>query len=67
MRTGQAAAADNAAEINDQIGSFLTPALLAFAGAALLVARVEEGVLRVAKYVCSGSELRQLANPLSAG
>ena len=37
VRTGSAAADDNAAEISDQIGSFLTPALLAFAGAALLV------------------------------
>jgi putative ABC transport system permease protein len=37
VRTGEAAADENAAEINDQIGSFLTPALLAFAGAALLV------------------------------
>ena len=37
VRTGKAAADETAAEINDQIGSFLTPALLAFAGAALLV------------------------------
>jgi putative ABC transport system permease protein len=37
VRTGAAAASDTAAEINDQIGGFLTPALLAFAGAALLV------------------------------
>jgi putative ABC transport system permease protein len=36
-RTGDAAAEENAAEINDQIGGFLKPALLAFAGAALLV------------------------------
>ena len=37
VRTGDAAADETANEINDQIGSFLTPALLAFAGAALLV------------------------------
>jgi putative ABC transport system permease protein len=37
VRTGSEAADQNADEINDQIGSFLTPALLAFAGAALLV------------------------------
>ena len=37
VRTGQAAGAETAAEVNDQIGGFLTPALLAFAGAALLV------------------------------
>lgn len=37
VRTGAAAADESAAEINDQIGGFLTPALLAFAGAALLV------------------------------
>ena len=37
VRTGTEAADQNADEINDQIGSFLTPALLAFAGAALLV------------------------------
>jgi putative ABC transport system permease protein len=37
VRTGKAAAGETAADINDQIGSFLTPALLAFAGAALLV------------------------------
>ena len=37
VRTGEAAADENAAEINEQIGGFLTPALLAFAGAALLV------------------------------
>jgi putative ABC transport system permease protein len=36
-RTGQKAADETAADINDQIGGFLTPALLAFAGAALLV------------------------------
>jgi putative ABC transport system permease protein len=37
VRTGDVAADENAADINDQIGGFLTPALLAFAGAALLV------------------------------
>ena len=37
VRTGEDAADQNAAEINDQIGGFLTPALLTFAGAALLV------------------------------
>ena len=37
VRTGAEAADQNADEISDQIGSFLTPALLAFAGAALLV------------------------------
>ena len=37
VRTGEAAAEETAADINDQIGSFLKPALLAFAGAALLV------------------------------
>ncbi len=37
VRTGEKAADENADEISDQIGSFLTPALLAFAGAALLV------------------------------
>ena len=37
VRTGDAAADETANEINDQIGGFLTPALLAFAGAALLV------------------------------
>jgi putative ABC transport system permease protein len=37
VRTGDVAADENAADINEQIGSFLTPALLAFAGAALLV------------------------------
>ena len=37
VRTGDAAADETAADINDQIGGFLKPALLAFAGAALLV------------------------------
>ena len=37
VRTGDAAADETAADINEQIGGFLTPALLAFAGAALLV------------------------------
>jgi putative ABC transport system permease protein len=37
VRTGDVAADENAADISDQIGGFLTPALLAFAGAALLV------------------------------
>ena len=37
VRTGAAAAEETAADINDQIGGFLKPALLAFAGAALLV------------------------------
>jgi len=37
VKTGAQTAADDAAEINAQIGGFLTPALLAFAGAALLV------------------------------
>jgi putative ABC transport system permease protein len=37
VRTGDAAAEETAADINDQIGGFLKPALLAFAGAALLV------------------------------
>ena len=37
VKTGAQTAADEAAEINEQIGGFLTPALLAFAGAALLV------------------------------
>jgi putative ABC transport system permease protein len=37
VRTGTEAADETASEINDQIGGFLTPALLAFAGAALLV------------------------------
>jgi putative ABC transport system permease protein len=37
VRTGTDAADQTADEISDQIGSFLTPALLAFAGAALLV------------------------------
>ena len=35
--TGEADATRNAAEINDALGSFLTPALLALAGAAVLV------------------------------
>ena len=37
VKTGAQTATDTANEINDQIGGFLTPALLAFAGAALLV------------------------------
>ncbi len=37
VKTGEQAAADDAKQINDQIGGFLTPALLAFAGAAVLV------------------------------
>jgi putative ABC transport system permease protein len=37
VKTGAQAAADGAREINAQIGGFLTPALLAFAGAAVLV------------------------------
>jgi putative ABC transport system permease protein len=37
VRTGERAAQEAAQEINDSIGGFLTPALLAFAGAALLV------------------------------
>ncbi|HEY7453015.1 MAG TPA: ABC transporter permease [Thermoleophilaceae bacterium] len=37
VRTGQAAARETASDINEQIGGFLKPALLAFAGAALLV------------------------------
>ena len=37
VRTGDQAAKETAADINDQIGGFLKPALLAFAGAALLV------------------------------
>ena len=37
VRTGDAAAEETAADINDQIGGILKPALLAFAGAALLV------------------------------
>ena len=37
VRTGAAAADETAADINEQIGGFLKPALLAFAGAALLV------------------------------
>jgi putative ABC transport system permease protein len=37
VRTGERAADETASDINDQIGGFLRPALLAFAGAALLV------------------------------
>ena len=37
VRHRRRAAEETAADINDQIGGFLTPALLAFAGAALLV------------------------------
>jgi putative ABC transport system permease protein len=37
VRTGDVAAEETAADINDQIGGLLKPALLAFAGAALLV------------------------------
>jgi putative ABC transport system permease protein len=37
VQTAQQNAQENADEINDSIGGFLTPALLAFAGAALLV------------------------------
>jgi putative ABC transport system permease protein len=37
VRTGDVAADETASDINEQIGGFLTPALLAFAGAALLV------------------------------
>jgi putative ABC transport system permease protein len=37
VQTGEQNAAESADEVNDQIGGFLTPALLAFAGAALLV------------------------------
>ena len=37
VRTGSESARETADEINDEIGGFLTPALLAFAGAALLV------------------------------
>ena len=37
VRTGDDAAEETAADIHEQIGGFLTPALLAFAGAALLV------------------------------
>ena len=37
VETGQANAKEDADEINDAIGSFLTPALLALSGAALLV------------------------------
>ena len=37
VRTGSESARETAEEINDEIGGFLTPALLAFAGASLLV------------------------------
>ena len=37
VKTGEQSATDQANEINDAIGGFLTPALLAFSGAALLV------------------------------
>ena len=37
IKTGSESARDTANEINDEIGGFLTPALLAFAGASLLV------------------------------
>ena len=37
IKTGEQTAADDAKQANDSIGSFLTPALLAFSGAALLV------------------------------
>jgi putative ABC transport system permease protein len=37
IKTGAQAAADDAKQANDSIGSFLTPALLAFSGAAVLV------------------------------
>jgi putative ABC transport system permease protein len=37
VRTGEQTAKETASDINDQIAGFLTPALLAFAGAALLV------------------------------
>jgi putative ABC transport system permease protein len=37
VKTGSESARDTADEINDEIGGFLTPALLTFAGAALLV------------------------------
>jgi putative ABC transport system permease protein len=37
IRTGEQAAAEDAKTASDSIGSFLTPALLAFSGAALLV------------------------------
>ena len=37
IKTGAQTAADDAKQANDSIGSFLTPALLAFSGAALLV------------------------------
>ena len=37
IKTGKQSAADDAKQANDSIGGFLTPALLAFSGAALLV------------------------------
>jgi putative ABC transport system permease protein len=37
VKTGEQAAADSSKQINDSIGAFLKPALLAFSGAALLV------------------------------
>ena len=37
VQTAEQSAQESADEVNDQIGGFLTPALLAFAGAALLV------------------------------
>jgi putative ABC transport system permease protein len=37
VKTGEQAAADSSKQINDSIGAFLTPTLLAFGGAALLV------------------------------
>jgi putative ABC transport system permease protein len=37
VKTGAQASADTSKQINDSIGAFLTPALLAFSGAALLV------------------------------
>ena len=37
VRTGRQSATEQADDLNDQVGSFLTPALLTFAGAALLV------------------------------
>jgi putative ABC transport system permease protein len=37
IKTGEQTAADDAKQANDSIGGFLTPALLAFSGAALLV------------------------------
>ncbi len=37
IKTGEQTAADDAKQANDSIGSFLTPALLAFSGAAVLV------------------------------